>query len=164
MHKPQAITGGNVIVLGYGHLGVTKGFTPPKVTRKMMENNNAGMVRELATGWEKMEASFTLSQFSPYIYMALASQAIGEVTIVHKANIVENGSNVLRVDVVKGTITEIDDGDIEAEKEVERKVSMSVTFYSCEVGGSQLMLLDTENLIAIVNGIDLMEDVRSNLQ
>lgn len=164
MGYPQVVTGGNLIVVGYGHLGTTKSFTTPKVTRKMIEEGTGGMVREFAAGWEKMEASGILSEYSPYIYTALASQKLDEVTLVHKANILENGENVLRVDIVKGIIKEIDDGSMEANKEVERKFTMSVSYYSCEVGGTQMMLLDSKNMIAIVNGVDLMEDVRNNLQ
>lgn len=164
MEHPEVVTGGNLIVVGFGHLGTTKSFTPPKIVRTMIKEGSGGMKRQYATGFEEMTAEAVLKEYSSAILTAMASQTLDDVTMVHKSNLMKNGTNVQRIDIVKGSIEELDDGTLETEKEVEQKIKMAVNFFSREVDGQQIILFDAENLIAIFNGVDLLEDVRSNLQ
>ena len=164
MKSPQIMTGVNVFVDGFGHLGVTKTFTPPKITEGVTESPTGGLTREIAMGTlDKLECSFTLQEYSPAIYAALALQRLTNSLYVFKGNILQNGENKSEKALVTGRIKEIDDTDWEAKKEVERKITISVKRYAMEIDGTQGILVDTENLIYIVDGVDFLSTVRKNL-
>jgi P2 family phage contractile tail tube protein len=165
MRIPQTITGVNIFVDGVGHLGTSKSVTLPKITEKTFESATGGLTREILTGTlEKMECSFTLQEYSPVVFAALAAQVATDSMYIFKANINQGGANKALVSIVKGHIKEIDDGDYEAQKEVERKVTISASFYSMEIDGTQGVMIDANNMIYVVDGVDMLSTVRSNLQ
>jgi P2 family phage contractile tail tube protein len=159
------MTGVNVFVDGFGHLGTSKTVTLPKITEGVVEVSSGGLTREIATGTlEKLECSFTLQEYSPAIYAALAAQKALDSLFIFKANILQGGDNKSAVALVTGHIKEIDDGDWEAKKEIERKITLSVKTYALEIDGTQGVLVDADNLIYIVDGVDFLASVRQNLQ
>lgn len=165
MNYPQVINGANVFIDGFGHLGTTKTVTLPKFSRKTFESSAGGVTREFMTGMlEKLEFEMVLSEYSPIVYTALAVEGLIDTTAIIKANIKQNGVDKALVAVVKGSIKEIDDGDLETEKEVERKVIMAPNFYSLMIDGTQGIVIDAANMIVMVNGVDILETMRSNLQ
>lgn len=164
-NKPQVITGVNVFVDGMGHLGTAKKATLPKVSMQTFEDSSGGVTREVLKGvLEKLESEFTLSEYSPVVYAALAAQGLLGVSVIYKANILQNGENKALVAVIKGNIKEIDDGEIETGKEVERKVSLAVNFYALEINGTQGVMIDADNMIYMVDGVDLLSAMRQNLR
>jgi P2 family phage contractile tail tube protein len=165
MNYPQVMTGVNVFVDGFGHLGTSKTVTLPKITEGVVEVSSGGLTREIATGTlEKLECSFTLQEYSPYIYAALAAQKALDSVFILKANILQGGDNKSAVAIINGHIKEIDDGDWEAKKEIERKITLSVKSYALEIDGTQGIAVDVDNLIYLVDGVDFLESVRQNLQ
>jgi P2 family phage contractile tail tube protein len=159
------MTGVNVFVDGLGHLGTSKTVTLPKIAEGSIETSVGGLTREIAAGTlEKLECSFTLQEYSPAIFAALAAQRLTDSLYIFKANILQKGENKSAVALITGHIKEIDDGDWEAKKELERKVTLSVQSYALEIAGTQAILIDTENLIYIVDGVDQLASVRQNLQ
>jgi P2 family phage contractile tail tube protein len=165
MKKPQTILGVNIFVDGIGHLGVSKSVTLPKITEGSYDVSVGGLTKEVSNGTlEKMECSFTLQEYSPVVYAALAAQTALDSIFIFKATVNQGSEDKPLVAIVKGRIKEIDDGDLEAKKEVERKVTLSVSYYALEIDGVQGALVDVDNLIYIVDGVDRLATIRQNLQ
>jgi P2 family phage contractile tail tube protein len=165
MKTPQVMTGVNVFIDGVGHLGVSKTVTLPKITEGSFEISVGGLTRDISNGTlEKLECSFTLAEYSPIVFAALAAQKALESVYIFKANVKEGDTDRAIVAIVKGRIKEIDDGDYEAKKEIERKVTIAATFYALEIDGTQGVMIDANNLIYIVDGVDYLASARQNLQ
>ncbi|MDR3163213.1 MAG: phage major tail tube protein, partial [Helicobacteraceae bacterium] len=119
----------------------------------------------IATGTlEKLECSFTLQEYSAAVFAATAAQKAANSLYIFKANILQDGTHKRAQALITGHIKEIDDGDWEAKKEIERKVTLSVASCALEIDGTQAVLIDADNLIYIVDGVDFLASARQNLQ
>ena len=156
----------NIFVDGIGHLGTSKEAKLPQVKFKKQTVERGGFEKEINIGTlEKLEAEFTLSEYSPAVYAAMglgtASGLGANITI--KGSITQNGKHIPAIATLQGEI-EVDDGSWKANSEVERKIKMNVNKYIMEIDGKQGVLLDTENMIAIIDGVDYLADLRAHIQ
>jgi len=166
MNYPQMMKDINIFVDGIGHLGTSKEVKLPQVKFKKQSIERGGFEKDINIGTlEKLEAEFTLSEYSPAVYAAMgAGTATGlGVNITIKGSITQQGKNIPALATLQGEI-EVDDGTWKANGEVERKINMSVNKYIMEIDGKQGVLLDTENMIAIIDGVDYLADLRSQIQ
>jgi len=166
MNYPQMMKDINIFVDGIGHLGTSKEVKLPQVKFKKQSIERGGFEKDINIGTlEKLEAEFTLSEYSPAVYAAMgAGTATGlGANITIKGSITQQGKNIPALATLQGEI-EVDDGTWKANGEVERKINMSVNKYIMEIDGKQGVLLDTENMIAIIDGVDYLADLRSQIQ
>lgn len=156
----------NIFVDGIGHLGTSKEAKLPQVKFKKQTVERGGFEKEINTGTlEKLEAEFTLSEYSPAVYAAMGAgiaSGIG-VNFTIKGSITQKGQHIPAIASLQGEI-EVDDGSWKANSEIERKIKMSVDRYMMEIDGKQAILLDTENMIAIIDGVDYLADLRAQIQ
>ena len=80
-----------------------------------------------------------------------------------KGSITQNGKHIPALATLQGEI-EVDDGSWKANSKVERKIKMSVNIFMMSIDGKEAILLDTENMIAMINGVDYLADLRSHIQ
>lgn len=66
-------------------------------------------------------------------------------------------------DIVKGFVKSIDLGSVETNKENEVSITGEVTYFNHIIDGSSIIEIDKLNEIVIIDGTDLLEDVRENL-
>jgi len=165
MKMPQTLTDINIFVDGIGHLGTSKKVTLPKIEQIRETRTAGGFEQAIDTGiFKELTAEFTLSEYSPIVFAALAAgNATGlGANITIKGSFFQDGKRTSVVATLQGSI-DIDDGDMEANKGVERKVSMKPNKYIMEIDGKQGCLFDTINMIAIVDGVDMLADLRNHI-
>ena len=165
MKLPQTLTDINIFVDGFGHLGTSKKVTLPKIEMNRETQAAGGFERSIDTGiFKELSAEFVLSEYSPVIFAALAAGAVTNlgVNITVKGSFFQGGERTSVLATLQGSI-DIDDGDMEANKAVERKISMKPNLYIMEIDGKQGCLFDTTNMIAIIDGVDLLADLRSHI-
>lgn len=161
IYSPQTITNANVIIDGIGELGTTKSVTLPKVEEEMYTQKFGGGTRHVPTGmYKEMTTEITLERFSPTVYKAMLVKTAVDLIVIIKADVHDQGKTVQFNAIVKGIIQVVDDGAIEAGKQVERKITIATNFYALEVDGKQGYVIDVENLITEVDGRDILEQLR----
>lgn len=166
MRLPQTISDINIFVDGIGHLGTSSKLTPPKIEQTRETQNGGGFERSIDTGlFKELSAEIVLSEYSSTVFEAMsgASKSKDGISIVCKGSIFQDGQRVSLVATLQGSI-DVDDGDFEANKKVERKISMKPNRYILEINGKQQIHLDTYNMIAVINGVDFLEDLRTQIQ
>lgn len=165
MKLPQTLTDINIFVDGIGHLGTSKKVTLPKIEQIRETQTAGGFERSIDTGiFKELSAEFVLAEYSPIVYGALAAGAATGLgtNITIKGSFFQDGKRTSILATLQGSI-DIDDGDMEANKGVERKISMKPNKYIMEIDGKQGCLLDTTNMIAIFDGVDMLADLRSHI-
>lgn len=166
MNYPQNLTDINTFVDGIGHLGTSKKITLPKIEQIRETITAGGFERSVDTGvLKEIETEFILNEFSSIVFtaMAAASKTANGISIVTKGSIFQSGKRVSLVATFQGSV-DVDDGDLEAGKQIERKISMKPNRYILEIAGKEVVMLDTINMIAKIDGVDLLEDLRSHIQ
>lgn len=163
---PQTMRDINIFVDGIGHLGTSAEFELPKINQKKFSQEFGGFERDILTGsFEKMEASVTLNEYSPAVFAAMAvGNATGlGVNITVKGSIYQEGKSLQAIATIQGDI-DIDDGSWKPNEQVKRKLSISVNFYAMIIDGKQGCLFDANNMIAIIDGVDYLANLRSHIQ
>ncbi len=166
MNYPQMMKDINIFVDGIGHLGSSDEAKLPTVKFKKETVERGGFEKDVNIGTlEKLEAEFTLSEYSPAVYAAMAlgtASGLG-ANFTIKGSITQNGKHIPALATLQGEI-EVDDGSWKANSKVERKIKMSVNLFMMSIDGKEAILLDTENMIAMINGVDYLADLRSHIQ
>ena len=165
VRTPQKISDVNVFVDGVGHLGVVDEVKLPEVKQKLESVNVGGIERDIQTGiFEKMEAEITLNEYSPVVYAAMAANMKKglPVTFLCKANIVQGGVKKGVVATIAGDIT-VSDNSLKGSETVKRNIKVSVRQYTLEIDGKQGVMIDVDNLVAVIDGVDVLEELRKNL-
>lgn len=163
--KPDTFTGANIILDGTGHIGVSKSFEAPKIEFLTLEQNGGGIGREVVIGVLKaMTAKVVVEQMSRAAYTAASKQFTEEATIFVKKSITGEGGAKLYQATVKGNVKMLENPDGEAGKAAETSLEIAVSAYTLEVGGTKLIEIDAKNMICIIDGKDLLADMRSHIQ
>lgn len=166
MRLPQTISDINIFVEGIGHLGTSSKLTPPKIEQIRETITGGGFERSVDTGlFKELSAEIVLSEYATTVFEAMGSAAKSKdgISIVCKGSIFQDGKRVSLVATLQGSI-DVDDGDFEANKKVERKISMKPNRYILEIDGKQQVHLDSFNMIAVIDGTDFLEDLRTQIQ
>lgn len=166
MNLPQIMNDINVFIDGVGHLGTSEEFELPKINQKKITQEFGGFERDILAGtFEKMEASVTLKEYSSAVFAAMALGRVSNigVNITIKGSISQNGSSIPALAIIQGNI-DIDDGSWKPNEEVKRKLKIAVNMYAMEIDGKQACLFDATNMIAIIDGVDFLANLRSHIQ
>ena len=163
---PQTMRDINIFVDGIGHLGTSSEFELPKINQKKFSQEFGGFERDVLSGsFEKMEASVTLNEYSPAVFAAMAlGKATGlGVNITVKGSIYQGGKSLQAIATIQGDL-DIDDGSWKANEQVQRKLAINVNLYAMEIDGKQACLFDVNNMIAMIDGVDFLATLRSQIQ
>jgi P2 family phage contractile tail tube protein len=165
VRTPEKISDVNVFIDGVGHLGVVEEVKLPEVKQKLESVNVGGIERDIQTGiFEKMEAEITLTEYSPIVYAAMAANMKKGLPVVFicKANIVQGGTKKGVVATIAGDVT-VTDNSLKGGETAKRSIKVSVRKYALEIDGKQGVLIDVDNLVAVLDGVDVLEELRKNL-
>lgn len=158
-HIPHFLTGMTAFIDGIGLLGTVKTVALPKVEHLRETVTAGGFERSVGTGVLKaMECEITLSEYNETIYNAWLSA----IPIVIKGSFKDRGESYPVMAIVKGE-RDVDDGTWETGKEVERKIKVYVDFYSLTINNVPQVLLDVDNMIAMIQGKDYLAEMRSHI-
>jgi len=165
VRQPEKINGVNVFIDGIGHLGVVEEIKLPEIKQKLESVVSGGFERDVQTGiFEKMEAEINLTEYSPVAFAAMSANMKKGIPVVFicKANIVQDGKKKSVVATIAGDVT-INDNTLKSGETVKRTIHVSVRKYVWEVDGKQGVMIDTDNLIAVIDGVDVLEELRKNI-
>ena len=156
----------NVTVDGRGYAGQCEEVNPPKVTQKTEEFRGGGMNApvKLNMGMEAMDTDFTMIQFSRDI-LALHGAVAGAFIPFTLREALESydGTVTPVTHVMRGTITETDQGSVKAGDKTQLKISMNLNYYKLMHGDTVVHEIDIVNMVHIVNGVDMLQAQRSAL-
>lgn len=156
----------SLMVDGRGYAGQIDDFTPPKITLKTEEFRGGGMDAplEMTMGLEKLECSFTLLAYDRNV-LAAWDVAEGKSVPFTLREALESydGTVTAVVHTMRGKIREIDQGTVKAGDKVPLKITVALTYYKLQHGGSVVHEIDVENMVRVVNGRDSMSAQRAAL-
>ncbi len=165
MKLPQTLIDANYFVDGLGHLGVSKSLQLPKLEKIRNTIKAGGFEKDVDTGiFKKLEAESVFAEWSPTIMAAMAAGQVSGagVNLTIKASINQGNKKIAVFISMQGGV-DLDPGKLEAGKEVEYKVKHFPTYFMMEIDGKQGCLFDTENMIAIIDGVDYLEELRNQI-
>ena len=165
MYKPQTLVDANVWVNGKHHLGVSSKVKLPNIEFLKTEQKAGGFERELFNGvLGKMEGELTFRVYSDKAFEAskLAYQSSDHIEILIKASYYQDGKKYPIVANWKGNAN-VEDKELEAGGEVERTLKMSIVVADLSINGKQEYQIDSDNMVCIINGVDLLADLRSQI-
>ena len=165
MIKPQIIVDANVWVNGKHHLGVSSKVKLPDIEFLKTKQKAGGFERELFNGiLGKMEGELTFRVFSDKAFDAakLSYQSSDHTEILIKGSYYQNGKKYPIVANWKANAN-IEDKKLEAGGEVERTLKMSIVVADLTINGKQEYQIDSDNIVLIVDGTDLLADLRGQI-
>ena len=158
-HIPSYLVGMTVWIDGVGLLGTAKKMTLPKVEQMRETITAGGFARSVATGvFKEMTADYEFSEYHAGTYKAMGTTP----SFVAKGSIKQKNKTFPVVITVKGGIDN-DDGDWEIGKEVGQKVKQFADYFSLEINGETVVEMDAENMIANIDGVDYLADMRKHI-
>lgn len=165
---PKTIKNFNVFVEGASYMGRAEETVLPKLTRKMEEFRGAGMnaPMEIDMGSEKLEAEFTLREFSKDVLLQYGVVDSAGVALRFRAAAQRDDSsgNTDAVELVmRGRWRELDMGTLKSGDAASMKVAVAITYYKYIVNGETLIELDTLNMVEKVGDNDRLAEQRSAL-
>lgn len=165
MIKPQTIVDANIFINGKHHLGVSSKVKLPNIEFLKTEQKAGGFEREIFNGiLGKMEGELTFRTFSDKAFDAskLAYQSSDHTEILIKGSYYQNGKKYPIVANWKGNAN-VEDKELEAGGEVERTLKMSIVVADLTINGKQEYQIDSDNMVLIVGGTDLLADLRGQI-
>jgi len=165
MIKPQTLVDANIFVNGKHHLGVSSKVKLPTIEFLKNEQKAGGFERELFNGvLGKMEGELTFRTFSDKAFDAakLAYQSSDHTEILIKASYYQDGKKYAIVANWKGNAN-VEDKEFEASGEVERTLKMSIVVADLTINGKQEYQIDSDNMVLVVAGTDMLADLRGQI-
>ena len=165
MYKPQTLVDANVWINGKHHLGVSSKVKLPNIEFLKTEQKAGGFERDIFNGiLGKMEGELVFRVFSDKAFDAvkLSYQSSDHTEILIKASYYQNGKNHPIIATWKGNAN-VEDKEFEAGGEVERTLKMSLVFAQLNVDGKEEYQIDSDNMICIVGGTDVLADLRGQI-
>lgn len=154
-----------LFVDGRGKAGNCTAFTPPTLALKTEDLEAGGLdsAIEIEIGQEKMESSFTLSEFDPD---TLALWGVGpqrDVAFVARGSVQGlNGAPQPVEHYLRGRIRSIEPGEWNR-GQVTNVFQISLTYYKYTHAGRVIHEIDVVNMIRFINGVDALAAHRTNI-
>jgi hypothetical protein len=156
----------NCFVDGWGMAGNVSELTPPKLAIKTDEHRAGGMdaAVDIDMGMEKMEAGFTLTKYCPDTLKLFGLGDGNTVPLVFRAATQSDDGDVTPVRIVmRGMLKEVDKGTWKPGEKATLAFKMNVRYYKEEVDGEVIHEIDIDNFVRIINGVDVLADMRDAL-
>lgn len=156
----------NAFIDGRGHAGQIEEFNAPKLTLMTEEFRGGGMHApiELKMGMEKLEADLTLISYDAHV-LAHFGVVEGRDIQTTLREVLESidGTTTAVVHSMRGYVRALDPGASKAGDKATLKVDLALRYYRLQHGGITVHEIDVENMVAIVNGVDLLAAQRNAL-
>ncbi len=151
---------------GWGKMGNVEELTLPKLSLKMEEYRGGGMdvPVDIDLGMEKMEAEFTLTSFDAQVLSLFGLGPGNDRQFTFRGSLAsEDGTRRGVIVRMFGLLSEVDPGNWKTGEKAELKGKISLKVYKLTVGEQLIHHIDAMNGIRIINGADVMADVRAHL-
>lgn len=167
MSLPRKLKNFNLFVNGESYVGQVPDVELPKLKRKTEDYQGGGMNGPVksALGMEGLELKWTAAGYIKSLLTQWGSQTVSGVLLRFAGALQSDDSTeVTSLEViVRGRHDEIDPGKAEAAGKTEIKVSTALSYYKLVLNGQPVIEIDFVNMIEVVDGVDLMADVRTAL-
>ena len=167
MAMPRKLKNLNLFNDGNTYIGQVAEVTLPKLARKTEDYRGGGMNGPVASdlGMEKLEMKWTASGYIESLLAQWGKQTVSGVLLRFAGALqADDSAEVTSLEVtVRGKHTELDFGKAEAGGKTEIQVSSALSYYKLNLNGQTIIEIDFVNMIEIVDGTDLMADVRTAL-
>ncbi len=165
MGLPRKIKNFALFNAGVSYAGDVDEVTLPKLNRKTEDYRSGGMNGPIKAdhGMEGIELEFkaggylieVLRQFGALRHDAVLLRFAGALQADDSETV-----DTLEI-VVRGRHTEIDPGSAKAGDKTEFKVKTSASYYKVSINGAVVIEIDFVNMVEVVDGVDLLADVRT---
>lgn len=164
LQQPHTITDVNVFLDTKGFIGIVKELNLPAIEKEVRSQENAGLTRPIDMGFFKeLKLDFTIQQINPALPAWLAVGKFVNTPILFKAAVKHGADSKAFLGAAKGIINKYEYPKFAPKSEVEAKCEIMLTFFSAAFDNQEFMLFDTENMIAIIDGVDYLAKIRSQL-
>lgn len=156
---PRKLKHFSLFVESQGYAGRVEELTLPKLSRKTEEFRAGGMNApvEIDMGMEKLEAEFTLAEYSEDILSLWGVKNNAQIGLRFKGSIEADDEigGVTPIEVVlRGRWREIDMGNWKGGDNTTLKVSVAASYYKYTSKGRGIIEIDVTNLVEKINGED----------
>lgn len=158
-NKSEIFNNASVFVEGMGFISSSAKGKLPEL--EFMEfTTTSGMAEHTtpSTVLKQMKATLELIEENK-VYMQALAKRRGEMPVFWIKYETNNGKQV--VVTLKGHISKMSTADVETGKENKKMLEVNVSFYKKEVDGVVDNLIDVDNLICEIGGVDVWADARS---
>lgn len=156
----------NLFVDGRGYAGQADEFNAPKLTLQTEEFRAGGMDApiDVTMGMEKLVCDFSLKSYDRNV-LALFGIVEGSNVPVTVREALESydGTTTAVAHTMRGKITEIDPGTSKPGELPPLKVTMTLSYYKMKHGETVVHEIDVENMVRVINGTDVLSDLRAAL-
>lgn len=156
----------NLFIDGRGFAGQIDEFTPPKLTLITNDFRAGGMdaAIDLDMGMEKLTCEFSLKSYDAHVLALFGLRAGNRIPLIAREALESADGTVTPVTyIMRGKVTALDPGTSKPGEPPMLKVTMSLTFYSMTHGVLPIHVIDVENMIRIIGGIDQLSSMRNAL-
>jgi uncharacterized protein len=165
MGFPAKLKDMNLHLGGVGHKGIVSEVTLPKLTQKLIEWRNGGMIAPLQSvlGLEKLELDFTNAGLIKTAIKDFGAAAYDAVVARFSGAYQEDGSGAVSTLVAScvGQYIEIDMGNAKVGDDTAHKAKLSLAYYELVVDGVQWLEIDIMNNVFNVFGVDRYAEIRA---
>lgn len=151
---------------GRGYAGNVTEYTPPVLTLQTEEHRAGGMDAPITLdmGMEVLETSFVLRSYDREILRQFGVTEGNSVPFVGRGAMQSyDGTVKPTVHTMRGKITSIDRGTWQPGQAASMTVTMRLDYYREEHDGALVHEIDVERMVRIVDGVDMMAELRSAL-
>lgn len=164
MAIPRILKNFNLFVDGRGQAGKVDELELPTLTLATEEHRGGGMdaPAQIDMGMEAMSATFTLAEYDEKVIALFGLAAGSAVQLTARGALVDNFGVVTPVVVnLRGVITEFEPGAWQAGEKATAKFTLGVRYYRYDSNGQTIILIDVENMIRIIGGVDQLALIRA---
>ena len=162
--KSEVLNGSSVFLEGVGFISTTADAKIPKIEFEGFSVKSGLAEHHIdSTVLKAMEAEFGLNEVNDVYFEALAKRKGEQATIWVKKTSSQGTTDHQTVVTLKGHATSFEPPNDEIGKEYKASFNFAVDFYKYEIDGVEKFLIDVDNLICRINGVDLWEDSRNFL-
>lgn len=156
----------NLFIAGRGYAGQIDEFNAPKMTLVTSEFRAGGMDApiDLDMGMEKLTCDFSMKSYDAMV-LALFGLKVGESVPLIAREALESADGTVKAvtHIMRGKVTALDPGTSKPGEPPMLKVDMSLSFYSMAHDGVPIHVIDVENMVRIIAGVDQLSATRAAL-
>jgi P2 family phage contractile tail tube protein len=167
MALPRKLINFALFVDGVSYRGEVPEVKLPELSRKLEDYRAGGMDGEIALdmGQEKMEAEIKGAGFLDGLTAKWGSRRHDAVMLRFAGSLArddEGGSQACEA-LMRGRLAKLDTGSQKAGDMTEQNYTYALSYYKLTVGGRVHFEIDLVNMICIVDGEDILANVRADL-
>ncbi len=165
MPLPKILKNFNMFVTGVGFAGRVDTIELPKLNMQFEEHRAGGMdaPASIDMGMEGIECSFESAEHDPAVFSQFGIQNGAAVQLQFRAANRDDFTTEEYEVWVNGAYSSLDPGTLKAGDKTPLKATVVARYYRLTVSGAVLIEIDIENMLRIIDGTDVLEEIRAVL-